>query len=1285
MALFASNILIGFIWTCIVVSIVINIFCFVIRLLQKRECRITSFFLHNLAAANTLVSIFLILIAAMDANFALNTPRETLHRYQSLCNLTGFIGTLAFNMTLTIMITMSTDLLLRKLFPRKFRRTKNYLPFYRILFLAEWVAVCAVSAIPYLPVQYFQPNVQHFWDTLCLPLRPPQESLWIYTLVLFCYSAFIVVTISLEIFLIICQLQRQKNMLIMAIPMEARVIRREIIFAKRFCFIILSTTVCWIPVLVVGFNAYAGSSISKGLIQWIFGLVLPFESILNPLLYLATLGAEQGRVGLFLHSCKQKVSGSGNTLKIKLRQLTGSVSMTRDMYIYRSSEGEAENGQIESLQRSSKSPPPTDVKWLETLHMAGHEKSKPMFGKIEWTSRSNALRRGMIKLFSKSHYKRWKNEISTLEKIAFAGGHPNVLTKYWHSDNHKTIVIGGPPSTQSSILAVERYLCTPVFEFGNLRNLLEEYQGKLTDTDIHKITNQITDGLCFLHMRNILHNRIQATNIMIGGSLKTLKVVISDFGKAKDVTTIRRRKRGGTIQKSEETIKTYEDNYLNVPGSISLKVFHENEWAENVELFVADIRAFAIMLCEMLLWSSTETCRKYLSATGRNNFAFLQDDNTAKEMSGDGKSNDCLASKESSHVKVNAEMTSPSKSTNIKSINESQEFSKLNGHVRESSMEDGPAKREPYVGGGHRHHFVQSMPPPVFGDLTTKHLDMLLEEANNQVLEMEMESKKLKSINTDKSEEVLNHRILYDRKYRESLVNLLTEFQEESDQQLENSCELTCPTKSLEEELCKSSRTLKKEKNNKAVEKDSNEMRSSSDSSGTEVAENDLFGLDSTNDLLQLLPDGSSKRKSICSTDSGISSQQESLSNFTTNKNGKKDQNPVIGMNNKVPGWSRHLQSNSLSPTPFHFRNIPRCRTTIYAKSSTDNDIPSFSVLSQMIETWIQSHADQDCEYRSSILDGVQKSRANIPETIPESDSDKRYSDLRKACSTGAIDDDSNWNDENDQKNQSTPGTPEPKHKSSLSQFYVRKTGTKNTGTPGFTKATNKNVASPVHYHGRQYSNHLYKKWRSADNVNNHRNGINLTCPKCLLPDRLLSPELDVTDPLQTPVQGRCNCAPLNNCLNSAASPQLRKHWQNENIYTPMLPANNQKPQQRMTSESFMPEITELCTTNLDTPDVQYFDCDVVLPSGVNKHHQFYLSELQRQFSWLPQVTAELLRDEERRCKAFSNWLQVLRRDKGYLHQQMVKIVERSWREEPPLAAQEIKDLLLKCLPETPL
>ncbi|XP_071963270.1 uncharacterized protein [Antedon mediterranea] len=1127
-----------------------------------------------------------------------------------------------------------------------------------------------LSSVPYLPVQYFKPTVQTYWNTLCLVLRPPQESLWIYTLVLFCYSAFVVLTISLEILLIICQLQRQKNTLVMAIPMEARVIRREIVFAKRFSFIILATTVCWIPVLVIGFNAYAGSSISTGLIQWVFGFVLPFESIVNPLLYLATLGMEQGRVGLFLHSCKQKVSGSGTTIKMKLQQLTGSVSMPRDMYICR----EPDNDQIESLQRSTKSPPPTDVKWLQTLQMAGHEKGKSMFGKIEWTSRtSNASRQGMIKLFSKSHYKRWKNEISTLEKITFAGGHPNVLMKHWHSDNHKTIVIGGPPSTQSSILAVERYLCSPFFEYGNLQNfLLEHQQGKLTDTTIHKITSHISEGLCFLHSRNIIHNRIQATNILIGGGNSKnseFRVVISEFGKAKDVSTIRRRKRGGTLQKQEEANRTIEDHYLNVPGSISLKVFHDSEWAENVELFVADVRAFGIMLCEMLLWSSTDNCRKHLSASGKNNFAFLKgDEETENKLNVETDKPD-QTPQEYSPKSVDAEVTSsPLQIRNIKSIKESLELSGLNRYV----AEDHPVKTAAYVGGGHRHHFVQSMPPPVFNDLTTKHLDMLLEEAHNQVMEMEKESEKLEGINTRKPDEVLNHRVLYDRKYRESLVNLLKEFQEENEQMntLKKQCELTCATKSLEEELSKNSRTLTKEVNKKTVEKESNESRSSSDSSGTETGDNDLFGLDSTNDLLQLLPDGSSKRKSICSTDSGISSQQESLSNFNTKKNNKKDNNSVLGTNNKVPGWSRHL--NSHSPTPFHFRNVPRSRTTIYAKGSGDNELPSFSVLSQMIETWIQSHADQDCEYRSSILDGVQKSRANIPETIPETDSDKRYSDLRKACSTSAIDDVS-WQET--EKVPSSPTTPEPKHKSSLSQFYVRKTGAK---SPCFTKV--KNNPLQVQYEGSQYSNQLYKKWRSADNVNIHKNGAASVCPKCQLPDGPTTPgcELDMSDSLINSLPGQCCCISLNNSLNQPPSPQLRNTIRNENIYTPMVSI-----QQKLNLDVYMGEIPELCTTNIDTADIQY--CEVFLPSGINKHHQYYLGELQRQFPWLPEVTVDVLRDDERKSKAFSNWLQILRRDKGYLHLQMVKIVERCWREEPPLASQEIKDLLLKCLPETPL
>lgn len=72
---------------------------------------------------------------------------------------------------------------------------------------------------------------------------------------------------------------------------------------------------------------------------------------------------------------------------------------------------------------------------------------------------------------------------------------------------------------------------------GDLFSYIESKNGKLTEVEAAVIIRQITLALAFLHEQNIVHRDLKPDNILMTELSTGCRVVLSDFGAARKITS----------------------------------------------------------------------------------------------------------------------------------------------------------------------------------------------------------------------------------------------------------------------------------------------------------------------------------------------------------------------------------------------------------------------------------------------------------------------------------------------------------------------------------------------------------------------------------------------------------------------------------------------------------------------------------------------------------------------------------------------------------------------------
>ncbi|XP_049822980.1 relaxin receptor 2 [Aethina tumida] len=256
------------------------------RLLGPSNNVVHSLYLRNLAFSDLLMGIYLFIIAAVDQEYR---GEYLMHQYQwrhSLrCNLCGFLSTLSCESSVLILTLVTYDRFISVTQPLARKQPSPRTAALTLLILWICASIVALAPISNIGSSYFG---DEFYGSngvcLSLHIHDPYAKGWEYSAAMFILiNALALVFISYAYLRMINEIKASG----VACRSTRQSQDRDKV-AQRFGIIVLTDSLCWVPIIIVKLVALSGLPIPQDLYAWLAIFVLPINSALNPVLYTLT-------------------------------------------------------------------------------------------------------------------------------------------------------------------------------------------------------------------------------------------------------------------------------------------------------------------------------------------------------------------------------------------------------------------------------------------------------------------------------------------------------------------------------------------------------------------------------------------------------------------------------------------------------------------------------------------------------------------------------------------------------------------------------------------------------------------------------------------------------------------------------------------------------------------------------------------------------------------------------------------------------------------------------------
>ena len=275
------------IWVLGVMAFAGNLVVILWRMVAKDSNRVNSFLLTNLAVADFLMGVYMLIIAYKDNSWqGVYFKHDISWRTSDLCVFAGVVSTLSSEVSVFTLTVVTLDRMICLVFPFRFRRISIKKAVVIMIFVWLLGSVIALAPLFYKSYFYdFKRNVHFFGrSAVCLPLQLSSDrpSGWEYSV-----SIFIVLNGLSFLFILVCYLVMYRTITKTASAVRSTRMNQDSTIAKRMMFIILTDFFCWYPVIIVSILSLTGSLYDpkKEVYVWIAVFVLPINSSINPLLY----------------------------------------------------------------------------------------------------------------------------------------------------------------------------------------------------------------------------------------------------------------------------------------------------------------------------------------------------------------------------------------------------------------------------------------------------------------------------------------------------------------------------------------------------------------------------------------------------------------------------------------------------------------------------------------------------------------------------------------------------------------------------------------------------------------------------------------------------------------------------------------------------------------------------------------------------------------------------------------------------------------------------------------
>ncbi|XP_034147524.1 relaxin receptor 1 isoform X5 [Esox lucius] len=283
--LLANIVLRVFVWVVSATTCFGNIFVICMRSYIRSENKLHAMCIISLCCADGLMGVYLFMIGAYDLKFRGEYNRHAQAWMDSVhCQVIGSLAMLSTEVSVLLLTYLTLEKYICIVYPFRYltpgrRRTVSIL-------LSIWFIGFVIAFLPLV----FKGLFRNFYGTngVCFPLHSEQPE----TMGAQVYSIVIFLGLNLVAFLIIVlsygsmfyNIQRTGTQT----TKYSNHIKKEVTIAKRFFSIVITDSLCWIPIFVLKILSLLHVEIPGTISSWVVIFILPINSALNPILYTLT-------------------------------------------------------------------------------------------------------------------------------------------------------------------------------------------------------------------------------------------------------------------------------------------------------------------------------------------------------------------------------------------------------------------------------------------------------------------------------------------------------------------------------------------------------------------------------------------------------------------------------------------------------------------------------------------------------------------------------------------------------------------------------------------------------------------------------------------------------------------------------------------------------------------------------------------------------------------------------------------------------------------------------------
>ena len=275
------------IWILGLMAFIGNLIVIVWRCVNTDKNRVNSFLLTNLAVADFLMGVYMLIIASKDRAWdGIYFKHDISWRASDLCKFAGVLSTVSSEVSVLTLAVITLERMICIVFSFKCQRWS--IKKASGIMCVVWILGILISLAPLFHEDYFYDyeNDMHFFghSAVCLPFQLSNERSagWEYSVCIF-----IVLNGVSFLFILLAYVMMYHVIVKASNAVRSTKENQDSTIAKRMMFIIVTDFLCWFPVITISILALTGNLYdpSKQVYAWVAVFVLPINSSINPLLY----------------------------------------------------------------------------------------------------------------------------------------------------------------------------------------------------------------------------------------------------------------------------------------------------------------------------------------------------------------------------------------------------------------------------------------------------------------------------------------------------------------------------------------------------------------------------------------------------------------------------------------------------------------------------------------------------------------------------------------------------------------------------------------------------------------------------------------------------------------------------------------------------------------------------------------------------------------------------------------------------------------------------------------